>query len=61
MKTEFEQLRKKEALRETLGKIRSEIKEPEKKEEARKEADVAELLTGLLPRRMRRREKMPHF
>ena len=48
MKTEFEQLRKKEALRETLSKIRSEIKEPEKREEARKEADVAELLTGLL-------------
>ena len=48
LKTEFEQLRKKEALRETLSKIRSEIKEPEKREEARKEVDVAELLTGLL-------------
>ena len=48
LKTEFEQLRKKEALRETLSKIRSEIKEPEKREEARKEADVAELLIGLL-------------
>ena len=48
LKTEFEQLRKKEALRETLSKIRSEIKEPEKREEGRKEADVAELLTGLL-------------